>query len=567
MKQWSFAVLRLGMLCCGLFTGAAFSADSAIALVPLPLKVEPKEGVFALNKDVAILVQNGSTDAANVGRQLADRINRSTGFNLVASPSDAAGPVKNAILLTAQGADAALGKEGYRLEVSPGGVVIAASAGPGLFYGMQTLLQLLPPEIYSASKAESAVAWTAPAVRIEDKPRFVWRGLMLDVSRHFFNKEEVKNFIDLLAQHKMNTFHWHLVDDQGWRIEIKKYPKLTEIGAWRTGIGFGLDPKATTAYGPDGRYGGFFTQDDVREVVAYAKDRYVAVVPEIEMPGHSVAALAAYPELSCFGGQMEPTGKVTPFSTDFPAAIHRGIYCAGNDAAFEFLEDVLGEVIELFPCKYFHVGGDEVKKDTWKRCEKCQARIQKEGLADEKELQSYFIRRIEKYLNAHGRVLIGWDEILEGGLAPNATVMSWRGVKGGIAAANAGHDVVMPPTTHCYLDYRQAPTGEPLAIGGDKPSPGRILPLQKVYAFEPIPEEIPADKAHHVLGVDGNLWSEFFPNYAHVQYMAYPRACAIAETNWTEAGRKDWDDFLARLETHLLRLKAQGANYRPLQTP
>jgi hexosaminidase len=384
-------------------------------------------------------------------------------------------------------------------------------------------------------------------VRIEDKPRFAWRGLMLDVARHFFNKAEVKNFIDLLAQHKMNTFHWHLVDDQGWRIEIKAYPKLTQVGAWRSGIGFGLDPKATTAYGPDGRYGGFFTQDDVREVLAYAKDRYITIVPEIEMPGHAVAALAAYPQYSCTGG---------PYSTDIVAGVHLGVYCAGNDATFQFLDGILGEVVDLFPSKYIHIGGDEVPKDNWKKCPKCQARMKREGLKTEHELQSYFVKRVEKLLNARSRALIGWDEILEGGLAPNATVMSWRGIKGGIAAAKSGHDVVMTPTSHCYIDYYQAPpAGEPKAIGG-------FVPLAKVYSFDPVPPELAGANAKHVLGADANLWSEYFPNYAHVQYMAYPRACALAELTWSEAKAKDWDGFSARLNGHLARLKVQNVNYR-----
>ena len=450
-----------------------------------------------------------------------------------------------------------MGAEGYQLEATADGVLITATSGAGLFYGTQTLLQLLPPQVFSPEQPETGVgiAWTVPAVHIEDQPRFVWRGLMLDVSRHFFNKVEIKNFLDLMAQHKLNTFQWHLTDDQGWRIEIKKYPKLTEIGAWRSGIGFGLDPKATKAYGPDGRYGGFFTHDDVREIVAYAKDRYITIVPEIEMPGHAVAALAAYPELGCTGKQ---------FDTEKAGGEFDGIYCVGNDASLEFLENVLREVCDLFPGKRIHVGGDEVGKKTWKKCPKCQARIHNEGLKNEEELQSYFIRRIEKFLNAHDRTLIGWDEILEGGLAPNATVMSWQGIKGGIAAANAGHEVVMAPMSHCYFDSHQAPKGEPLAHGdtwkNGQPSP--LLNLETVYGYDPVPAVLPADKVRYILGTGGNLWSEYFPNYAHVQYMAYPRACAMSEVTWTEAKQKNWGDFQKRLDTHLERLKAQGVNYR-----
>jgi hexosaminidase len=552
------AVGACGMVL-SVLSGLTLAADAPLALVPKPLKVERKDGAFTLNKDTAILVQQGSADAMNVGKQLADRLNRSTGFSPVVSATAKSNVVRNAIVLTTNNANRSLGAEGYQLEVAPEGVVVTAADGPGLFYGTQTLLQLLPPQVFSRKKVEDVAAWTAPAVVIEDQPRFAWRGLMLDVSRHFFNKEEVKDFLDLMAQHKMNTFHWHLVDDQGWRIEIKHYPKLTEVGAWRNGIGFGFDAKESTAYGPDGRYGGFYTQDDIREVVAYAKDRYITIVPEIEMPGHSTAALAAYPELSCTGG---------PFLTDSPAGVHKGIYCAGNDAAFEFLENVLLEVIDLFPGKRIHIGGDEVKKDTWQKCEKCQARIEKEELKDAKELQSYFIRRIEKFVNAHGRTVIGWDEILEGGLAPNATVMAWRKNGSlGIPAVKSDHEIVMTPTASCYLDYRQAKTGEPKAIGGDKAPPANVVPLEKVYAFEPLSAEIPADKAKFVLGADGNLWSEYFPNYAHLQYMAYPRACAMAEVTWTEAKQKDMEDFLTRLETHLQRLKAQGANYRAPRAP
>ena len=415
-----------------------------------------------------------------------------------------------------------------------------------MFYGMQTLLQLLPPQVFSPAKVEAPVAWTVPAVEIKDQPRFRWRGLLLDVSRHFFNKQEIKNFLDLMGQHKLNTFHFHLVDDNGWRVEIKRYPKLTEVGAWRKGIDFGLNPKDSTAYGKDGQYGGYYTQDDIRELVAYAQARYITIVPEIEMPGHSGAALSAYPEFSCFGGPYDCDGGPM------------GIYCAGNDAAFEFLQNILAETIELFPGTYIHIGGDEVDQSGWTKCPKCQERIKHEGLKDEHELQSYFVKRIERFLNQKGRTLIGWDEILEGGLAPNATVMTWRNIESGIVAANAGHNVVMTPTSNCYLDYYQAKEGEPRGIGG-------FVPLKTVYDFEPLPPQVAADKAQHVIGAGGNLWSEFFPNYAHVQYMAYPRACAMAEVTWTDPKRKNWDDFKRRLEMELERLKVQGVHYRALK--
>lgn len=531
----------------GFLGGQTARTAESLALLPQPLRMERKPGVFALKDGAAILIDKDSTDAASVGRLLAERIRRSTGFNLTVTPSDSKDAIHNAIRLTAKNANAALGAEGYTLDVTADGVTIAAADGAGLFYGTQTLLQLLPPQVFNAAKVEG-VAWTAPAVHIEDRPRFPWRGLLLDVARHFFNKEEVKNYLDLMAQHKLNMLQMHLTDDQGWRVEIKRYPKLTEIGAWRKEIGFGLNPKDGAAYGPDGRYGGFYTQDDIRELVAYAKARYITILPEIEMPGHAGAALSVYPEFSCFGG---------PYDREYPphSPESMGIFCPGNEAAFTFLQNILTEVAASFPGKYIHIGGDEVKKDNWKKCPKCQARIEKEGLKDAKELQSYFIKRIERFVNDQGRALIGWDEILEGGLAPNATVMSWHGMDGGIASAKAGHDVVMTPYSHCYFDYYQAKNGEPKAIGG-------FLPLETVYGFEPTPQAIPADKVKHILGAAGTLWSEFFPNYAHVQYMTYPRACALAEVTWTDPSLKKWDDFKNRLDVHLQRLKIQVVNYR-----
>jgi hexosaminidase len=535
---------------CLLFSVAAVSglaADGAngdLPLVPQPAKVERLDGKFTLTPETLILIDKDAREAGRIGQELADRLNRSTGLSLrLKVAAEDVKSAKSAIILTLNHADASLGEEGYRLDIAPGKATVAAGKPAGLFYGVQTLLQLLPPKVFSPTKAEGVAAWEMPAVRIQDQPRFRWRHLMLDVSRHFLNKEEVKSFLDLMAQHKYNTLHWHLTDCVGWRIEIKKYPKLTSIAAWRKDIGFGLDPKASTAYAGDGQYGGFYTQNDIRDIVDYARARYITIVPEIEMPGHSAAPLTVYPEFSCFGG---------PYNRDGGPM---GIYCAGNDETFTFLENVLAEVIGLFPGKYIHIGGDEVDKATWNKCPKCQARIQKEGLKDANELQSYFVKRIEKFINSKGKTIIGWDEILEGGLAPNAAVMSWRGVDGGIAAANADHDVVMTPTSHCYFDYYQAKEGEPKAIGG-------FLPLEMVYGFEPVPAALSAEKAKHILGVGGNLWSEFFPNYRHVQYMAFPRACALAEVSWTDPKLKDWGAFQRRLATHLERLKAEGVNYR-----
>jgi hexosaminidase len=526
--------------------GTGISADKGetpLALVPLPLKIERKPGTFTIDAKTQILFDKESADAENVAGQLAERLHRGTGLALKVSPAYDKVPKIGAIVLSANANPATVGPEGYVLNVSPARVEISASDGPGLFYGMQTLLQLLPPEVFSSSQAKSIKEWKIPEVLISDQPRFQWRGLLLDVARHFFNKEELKNYIDLMSQHKLNMLQLHLSDDNGWRIEIKRYPKLTEVGAWRKETGFGLDPKSSTAYGPDGRYGGFFTQDDIREIVAYAKTRYVTIVPEIEMPGHAGAELSVYPEFSCFGG---------PYDRDSGPM---GIFCPGNEAAFTFLENVLVEVAGLFPGKYIHIGGDEVIKDNWEKCPKCQARMKQEGLQNANELQSYFVKRIERVVNGQGKTMIGWDEILEGGLAPNAVVMSWRGIEGGVSAANAGHDVVMTPTSHCYFDFSQAKEGEPESIGS-------LITLETVYGFDPMPLGISADKKKHVLGAGGNLWSEFFPNYAHVQYMTYPRACALAEATWTDPKLKRLEDFKSRLDVHLKRLEGQGVNYR-----
>jgi hexosaminidase len=534
----------LGMLFAVLSrVGLAAETKSAIALVPQPREVQSRPGQFVLKQDTAILVDKDSPDATSIATLLARRIRASTGLELKVSVADSPGQKPGAIRLTTHGSDASLGCEGYQLEVAPEGVVISGGGAAGMFYGTQTLLQLLPPQVFSTEKVQGPEVWSVPAVRINDRPRFVWRGLLLDVARHFFSKQELKNFIDLMAQHKLNTLQIHFTDDQGWRLDIKRYPKLAGVGGWRKSIGFGLAAKDGTAYDKDGRYGGGYTQDDVRELVAYAKARYVTIIPEIEMPGHAGAALSAYPEYSCFGG---------PYDRDSGPM---GIYCPGNDATFTFLQNMLSEVMGLFPGKYIHIGGDEVDKGNWTRCPKCKARIQQEGLKNEHELQSYFVKRMERFINSQGRTLIGWDEILEGGLAPNATVMSWRGIEGGVTAAKAGHDVIMTPVDNCYLDYYQAKSGEPRAIGG-------YLPLVQVYRYDPLPPGLPSDKARHILGAGGNLWSEFFPNYAQAQYMAYPRACAIAELTWTDPKQKNWDDFKRRIPTHLERLKVQGVHYR-----
>jgi hexosaminidase len=424
-------------------------------------------------------------------------------------------------------------------------VAVRAKGSAGLFYGVQSLLQLLPPEVFSTQVAQR-VAWTIPCLKIQDQPRFKWRGFMLDVSRHFFSKTEIERVLEMMALHKLNVFHWHLVDDQGWRIEIKKYPKLTEVGAWRTGVGFKLDPKSTTAYGPDGRYGGYYTQEETREIVAYAQARHITIVPEIEMPGHSSAALSAYPQLSCFGG---------PYNTDMSSGIFKGIYCAGSDEPFAFLQDVLAEVMELFPGSFIHIGGDEVPKDNWKKCPKCQDRMKAEGLKNERELQSYFIRRIERFINERGRRVIGWSEIAEGGLPEHAAIMDWIG--GGVEAARAGHDVVMSPTKYCYLDAYQSTNraNEPKAMGG-------FLPLEQVYSFEPFPSDLEPEFRRHILGGQGNLWTEYIPNLKQAEYMALPRLSALAEVLWSPSGLRDYEDFTRRLQMQYRRFDTLGVSYR-----
>lgn len=525
-----------------LMTANMFAADQAPALMPAPRKIEVRPGAFTFGPRTQILTDS---TARKAGQYLAERLGRASGYKLKARASAKVNATKGAVLLTTRNARPSLGPEGYELTVAPESVVVRASAPAGLFCGVQSLLQLLPPEAFAA-RPVPGVEWTIPCVQIEDQPRFKWRGLLLDVARHFFTKEEVKQLLDVLATQKINTLQMHLTDDQGWRVEIKKYPRLTRIGAWRDEAGFGLDPKLSTTYGPDGRYGGYYTRADIREIVAYAATKHITIVPEIEMPGHSGAALSAFPELSCSGGPYTPNAK---------GGIFAGVYCAGKEETYEFLQNVLAEVNDLFPGKYIHIGGDEVPKDNWKKCARCQARIKQEGLKNEHELQSYFVRRIEKILNAQGRTLIGWSEIREGGLAQNATVMDWIG--GAVEAASAGHDVIMTPTGFCYLDYYQSTNHaiEPKAIGG-------YLPLSKVYSFEPIPAKLDPQYHAHILGAQGNLWTEYIPNLKHAQYMLFPRLCALAEVAWSPQASRNWEDFTRRLQTQFQRFDQLGVNYR-----
>ena len=443
--------------------------------------------------------------------------------------------------------DVSLPEEAYNLKVTENQVIIYASGHNGFLYGLETIRQLLPVAMESKNVV-SNMNWDIPNVEIKDSPRFKWRGFMLDVSRHFFDKDYVMETIDQLALLKMNTLHLHLVDDQGWRIEIKKYPKLTEVGGFRVDQeDKPWNARPTPELGKETTYGGFYTQEDIKEIVAYAESRGITVVPEIEMPAHVMSAIAAYPELSCFQKPiMVPSGGVWPITE---------IYCPGKETTFEFLENVLLEVMELFPSRYIHVGGDEATKTNWEKCPDCKKRIQEEGLENVEELQSYFIRRMERFLSSKGRTLLGWDEILEGGLAPGATVMSWRGVKGGLEASEAGHDVVMTPNSHCYFDYYQGDQdAEPLAWGGN-------LPLSKVYQFDPVVDGMSEEQAKHVLGGQANLWTEYVPTKAQAEYMTYPRLAALAEAVWSSKDNRNWDDFSNRVSSLFQRYGIMGVNY------
>ena len=438
--------------------------------------------------------------------------------------------------------DSTIEKEGYHLKISENDIIISAQTDVGAFYAVQTLRQLLPPPLENQTFKANKIYQQAQ--HIEDVPKFTYRGMHLDVGRHFFPVEFIKKYIDMMALLKMNTFHWHLTEDQGWRIEIKKYPNLQEVAAWRdeTLIGHYSD----MPHQFDGKkYGGYYTQEEVKEIVAYAAERHITVIPEIEMPGHAQAAIAAYPHLGCTGNNPG-VAKLW--------GVFEDIYCP-KEETFAFLEDVLDEVLELFPSEYIHIGGDEAPKTRWKNCESCQALIKKEGLKDEFELQSYFITRIETYLNSKGRQIIGWDEILEGGLAPNATVMSWRGVEGAVSAAKQGHKVIMTPTSHCYFDYYQSENDtEPLAIGG-------FLPLEKVYYFNPIPDGLSSEDSKFVLGAQGNVWTEYMKDEKQVEYMAFPRAIALSEVLWTSEEHRNYQDFVKRLEHFQKRLHALDINY------
>jgi hexosaminidase len=517
-----------------------------VNIIPAPLSMVEEGGFYQINAETKILAEAGNAEIKNVADYFADQFKRASGIVLQSDEFKDGESGKGIIFKLLKTADS-LGKEGYLLTVDKKKIILSAVTADGLFRGVQTIFQLLPPEIYSETVKEN-IQWNVPGVKIYDKPRYAWRGMHLDVSRHFFPKEFVKRYIDLIAMHKMNVFHWHLTDDNGWRIQIDKYPKLTEISAWHVDREHQpWDQVDKPKPGEKATIGGFYTKDEVREIVAYAAQRHITVLPEIEMPGHSSEVLAAYPELSCKGG----TFYVEP-GTYWP---NLDILCAGNDQTFEFIEGVLDEVVELFPGPYIHIGGDEADKTRWIACKKCQSRIKTGNMKDEAELQSWFITRVEKYLNDKGKRMIGWDEILEGGLAPEATVMSWRGFEGGIEAARMGHDVVMSPGTHCYFDHYQAnPDFEPRAIGG-------FTTLKKVYSFDPTPTELTAEEAKHVLGGQANLWSEFISTPKHAEYMSSSRMTALAEALWSPKENLNWDSFRQRINEQFKRYDVMGVNY------
>lgn len=520
---------------------SSLAISQTISVIPQPAHLQERQGVFAITAETRILCDPQAKDlAADLQGRLAPAMGFTPGL------SETSQDQQGGILLQLNPALEALGSEGYQLTVTEKQICIEAPASAGLFYGTMTLLQLLPAEIFHA-EAQPDVRWTVPCVEIRDTPRFFWRGMHLDVCRHFMPVEFVKKYIDLIAIHKMNVFHWHLTDDQGWRIEIKKYPRLTEVGAWRKETLIGNLHKLPWKF--DGTpHGGFYTQEEIRDVVAYAARRHVTVVPEIEMPGHVQAAIAAYPELGTTG---EPAEVLT-----YWGGCLRILNAEPETVAF--MQDILAEVLDLFPSRFIHIGGDEVNKQPWKDSPRVQARMKKLGIETEEELQSWFIRQMDSWLAERGRRLVGWDEILQGGLAPGATVMSWRGIEGGVAAAKAGHDVIMAPGSHTYFDYYQAKSeNEPPAIGG-------FTPLEAVYGFEPVASALSKAEAKHVLGAQGQVWTEYISNPKHVEYMAFPRACALAEVVWTDPAKKDYDHFRRRLETHAMRLDALDVNYRKL---
>jgi hexosaminidase len=501
-------------------TSHACDTPGMPAVIPRPDIIEPGEGFFCLSAETLIVADSASRSTA---AQLAAYIAPASGFSLKTMP-DTSRSGKNIIALSQKNELTGLGAEGYELVVTPVKISLNAATQAGLFYGIQTLRQLFPPEIFSTSVVKN-VEWKARCLRITDSPRFGWRGLMLDTGHDYQELSFILHFIDLMAIHKLNTLHWHITDLGTWPLEIKHYPNLLDPST--RGTRMNGDPKR-------GVKPGYYTQAQVRMVVNYAAERHVTVLPEIDMPGHSTPALIAYPELDC-----QVPNKMGEFD--------HWEYCVGNEKTYKFLEDVLSQTIDLFPSQLIHIGGDECPKDHWHKCPVCQAKMEAENLKNEEELQSYFVKRIEAFLNSRSRRLIGWDEIMEGGLAPNAAVMSWRGMEGGIAAAKAGHDVVMAPTTHTYFDYSYATTS-----------------LDKVYSFEPVPADLTPEQTRHILGAQGQMWTDNHPTVSEIESLVYPRACALSEVVWSRTNTRNYSNFVERLTVHERRMSALGMNFRPL---
>lgn len=542
--------LKPGIIALTALLASTIITGQEINIIPRPAELTKATGTFTIKPTTTIVVVNSVDD--NTAAFLNNYLKRVYGFQLKTTKIATGNHIR---LITLQ--TLAPGKDGaYNFEIDSKGVTIQGQTASGTFAGMQTLIQLLPVQ-NPGTKIQNLVL---PQLQINDYPRFGYRGMHLDCARHFWSVDFVKQYIDYLALHKFNKFHWHLTDDQGWRIEIKKYPKLTQAGGWRDGTIIGRYP----GNGNDGKkYGGFYTQQQVKEIVKYAADRFITVIPEIEMPGHASAAIAAYPELSCFPN--EPTIKYFPKQCKWNGdssgkkvqqtwGVFDDVFCAGKESTFEFIQNVMEEVLTLFPSKYIHVGGDECPKENWIRCDQCQSRIKQNKLKDEHELQSYFIQRMEKYLNSKGRILIGWDEILEGGLAPNAVVMSWRGEQGGIDAAKQNHDVIMTPGNPVYFDHSQSENEDSVTIGG-------YNPLEKVYAYEPIPKGLTEVQGKHILGAQANMWTEYMANTRKVEYMLFPRIAALSEVLWSSKDDRDFSDFEKRLVVQFKRYDQWKVNY------
>ncbi len=529
--------LLLCLLCC------TAMAQQPVRIIPEPVSISTASGSFVLNKNTVLVLSSQNEQLKETVQGFIRQLAAVTGFTLPLKNTTAAGVPAVRFALNAT-PDAAIGTEGYRLNVTPNAISFNANQPAGIFYALQTLWQLLPPPVESSAPVKNTT-WAIPCVTITDYPRFGWRGLMLDVSRHFFTKAEVLHYIDEMVKYKYNTFHWHLSDDNGWRIEIKSLPALTSVGAWRVKRTGRWGSFQAPQPGEAATDGGFYTQEDIKEILAYAKARYVTVLPEIDVPAHSLAMIAAYPNLSCTG---------LPYAVNPGSPFYRkedNALCIGNDSTYLVLDKVFTEIAALFPSQYIHVGGDEAYKGFWDQCPRCRQRMQAGHLKDVNELQSYFVKRMEKILQSKGKKLIGWDEILEGGLAPDATVMSWRGMKGGIEAAKMNHHVVMTPWGSCYLDlYQGDPVIEPETYG--------MLHLKTSYAFEPVPDGVDAT---YILGGQGNLWTESVPTFRHAEYMTWPRGLALAEVLWSPKEKRNWDDFVSRMEAQFKRFDAAGINY------